>query len=82
MFWSLTTRVHAERDVIKVPNARTWSLDNISEIVPGQSPMHRIGTKWLIDATKPGASQAGASAVFEGAMPFNHDNVDLANFLP
>ena len=30
------TRVHAERDVIKIPNARTWSLDNVSDIVPGQ----------------------------------------------
>ena len=82
VFWSLTTRVHAERDVIKIPNARTWSLDNVSDIVPGQSPMHRIGTKWLIDATKPAAGLPEARTAFDGAMPLNYDKVDLADFLP
>jgi 2,5-furandicarboxylate decarboxylase 1 len=82
VFWSLTTRVDASRDVIKVPNARTWSLDNVSDIVPGQSPMHRIGTKTLIDATKPAVTQADARERFAKAMPMNHDTVDLADFLP
>ena len=42
VFWSLTTRVHAERDVTQVHNTRIWSLDNVSDIVPGMSPMYRI----------------------------------------
>ena len=82
VFWSLTTRVHAERDVIKIPNTRIWSLDNVSDIVPGMSAMYRIGTKWLIDATKPAVTQEKDRARFERAMPFNHDNVKLEDFLP
>ncbi len=82
IFWSLTTRVDASRDVIKVPNARTWSLDNVSDVVPGQSPMHRIGTKTLIDATKPAVTQGDARERFAKAMPMNYDKIDLADFLP
>ena len=82
VFWSLTTRVHAARDVIKIPNARVWSLDNISDIVPGLSAMYRVGTKWLIDATKPALTQANERARFERAMPLNYEKIDLADFLP
>jgi 2,5-furandicarboxylate decarboxylase 1 len=82
VFWSLTTRVHAERDVIRIPNARTWSLDNVSDIVPGQSPMHRIGTKTLIDATKPAVTDPEGRARFAMAMPKNYDDIDLNDFLP
>ncbi len=82
IFWSMTTRVHAERDVIKIPNTRTWSLDNVSDIVPGQSAMHRIGTKTLIDATKPAITDPDARTSFARAMPKNFNNVDLSDFLP
>lgn len=82
IFWSLTTRVDAGRDIVKIPNARTWSLDNISDIVPGQSPMYRIGTKWLIDATRPVGADPAVRERFEPAMPLNLDRIDLADFLP
>ena len=82
IFWSMTTRVHAERDVIKIPNTRTWSLDNVSDIVPGQSAMHRIGTKTLIDATKPAITDPDARTSFARAMPKNFNNVNLSDFLP
>jgi 2,5-furandicarboxylate decarboxylase 1 len=82
IFWSLTTRVHAERDVVRIPNTRIWSLDNVSDIVPGMSAMYRIGTKMIIDATKPAMTNPAARARFERALPFNHDDVDLADFLP
>ncbi len=81
IFWSLTTRVHAERDVIRIPNTRIWSLDNVSDIVPGMSAMYRIGTKTIIDATMPAASDLPARERFRPAMPFNHETVDLADFL-
>ena len=81
VFWSLTTRVDAARDVIRIPNTRIWSLDNVSDIVPGMSPMYRIGTKTMIDATLPAAGGAAARERFAAAMPFNHDTVDLADFL-
>ena len=82
IFWSITTRVHAERDVIKIPNTRTWSLDNVSDIVPGQSAMHRIGTKTLIDATKPAITDLDARTSFARAMPKNFNNANLSDFLP
>ncbi len=81
VFWSLTTRVDAGRDVIKVPNTRIWSLDNVSDIVPGMSPMYRIGTKLIIDATKPAVTQTDERARFDPAMPFGHDRVKFEDFL-
>ena len=82
VMWSMTTRVHAERDVVLIPNTRVFPLDNVSPIVEGQSSLHRIGTKWLIDATKPALTQAEERARFERAMPKNFDDVDLDDFLP
>ena len=82
IFWSLTTRVHGTRDVVQVPNTRIWSLDNVSDIVPGMSAMYRIGTKTIIDATKPAVTQTDERARFTPAMPFNYDDVDLNAFLP
>tara|TARA_R110000868_G_scaffold1514_8_gene11930 strand:- start:3529 stop:4932 length:1404 start_codon:yes stop_codon:yes gene_type:complete len=82
IMWSLTTRVHAERDVIMIPNTRVFALDNISPVVPGQNSFHRVGTKWMIDATKPSVTETEARARFEPAMPRNYDNVDLEEFLP
>jgi 2,5-furandicarboxylate decarboxylase 1 len=82
VFWSLTTRVHAARDVVIIPQTRIWSLDNVSDIVPGMSPMYRIGGKTMIDATKPSVGRAEEQDRFTMAMPTNYDNVDLKDFLP
>ena len=82
VFWSMTTRVHGSRDVVKVPNTRIWSLDNVSDIVPGMSAMYRIGTKLIIDATKPAVTQAEERARFAPAMPHNFDDVNLEDYLP
>src|SRR3546814_7183437 len=53
IIWSITTRVHAERDVIMIPDAKVFALDNVSPLVPSSDTPQRIGTKWMIDATKP-----------------------------
>ena len=82
VFWSLTTRVEASRDVVKIPNTRIWSLDNVSDIVPGMSPMYRIGTKVIIDATRPAGAETAMRERFSPAMPFAHESVALADFLP
>ena len=81
VFWSMTTRVHAEVDVIKIPNTRIWSLDNVSDIVPGMSAMYRIGTKTLIDATRPPTSHPEERSKFLQAMPKNFDSVSLEDFI-
>ena len=82
IMWSMTTRVHAERDIVMIPNTRVFALDNVSPVVPGQNSFHRIGTKWLIDATKPAITQVKERERFERAMPRNFDKVDLDEFLP
>ncbi len=82
VFWSLTTRVHAARDVVVIPQTRIWSLDNVSDIVPGMSPMYRIGGKTMIDATIPSVGQPEKQERFIKAMPVNYDNIDLKDFLP
>ena len=82
IFWSLTTRVHGSRDVVKVPNTRIWSLDNVSDIVPGMSAMYRIGTKVIIDATKPAVTQETERGRFAPAMPFGFEDINLDIFLP
>lgn len=82
IMWSMTTRVHAERDVVMIPNTRVFPLDNISPVAEGQNSFHRIGTKWLIDATKPALTQPDQRARFERAMPKNFDDVNLEDFLP
>ena len=81
IFWSMTTRVHAEKDVIKIPNTRIWSLDNASDIVPGMSAMYRTGTKTIIDATKPPMSHPEHRENFARALPKNYDKIDLAHFM-
>ncbi len=81
VFWSLTTRVHAERDVTRIGNTRIWSLDNVSDIVPGMSPMYRIGTKLMIDATLPPVSHPDERARLARAMPKNFDAVEIGDFL-
>jgi UbiD family decarboxylase len=80
--WSITTRVHAERDVVLIPNTRVFALDNISPVVEGQSSFHRLGTKWMIDATKPALTQGEERTRLDRAMPKNFDDVNLDDFLP
>ena len=82
VFWSLTTRVHAGRDVVRIPNTRIWSLDNVSDIVPGMSAMYRVGTKLMIDATMPPVTHPDERAGFARAMPKNFDAVAIEDFLP
>ena len=82
VMWSIANRVRADRDVIMIPNTRVFALDSVSPIVPGQSSYHRIGTKWMIDATMPVAGQEEDRKEFEPAMPKNINSVNLKDFLP
>jgi UbiD family decarboxylase len=82
ILWSMSTRVRAERDVILIPNVRIWAIDNASTIVPGIEHLQRVGTKWMIDATKPPITAPAERAHFDMAMPLNYDTVHVADFLP
>ena len=81
IFWSLTTRVHATQDITKIENTRIWSLDNVSDIVPGMSPMYRIGSKLAIDATKPWVQRVDLKNRFDRAMPKNFQKVSIEDFI-
>jgi len=80
--WSMTTRVHAERDVTMIPETRVFSLDNISPTAPGMGSFARVGTKWLIDATIPAHLSEAERYNFEPAFPKNFENVNLKDYLP
>lgn len=82
IMWSIATRVHADRDVIMIPNIKVWGLDNASPIIPGVEAFQRLGTKWMIDATKPAVTLPMQRARFDKAMPPNIDSINLADFLP
>ncbi len=82
VMWSMTTRVHAERDVVMIPNTRTFALDKASDVAESGNVLHRVGTKWMIDATMPFGESADGRNLFEMAMPKNYDQVNLADFLP
>ncbi len=53
VMWALATRLEAGSDVARVNAARVFTLDNASPIEPGMSPMYRVGTKMILDATRP-----------------------------
>jgi 2,5-furandicarboxylate decarboxylase 1 len=82
LMWSIATRVEASRDIVTIPNVKVWGLDNSSPVIPGVEAFQRLGTKWMIDATKPALTMGVQRARFDKAMPFNYDTVDLADFLP
>jgi 2,5-furandicarboxylate decarboxylase 1 len=82
IMWSMATRVRADRDVIMLPNVKVWGLDNASPVIPGVEAFQRVGTKWLIDATKPAVTLPKERARFDKAMPPNFGDIDLKDFLP
>ncbi len=82
VMWSMTTRVHAERDVTLIPNTRVHGLDPASPPAPGGAAFQKLGTKWMIDATKPAVTQAEQRERFTRAMPKNFDSVNIEDFLP
>lgn len=81
IMWSMATRVNAADDVITIPNVKTWGLDNASTVVPGIEGFQRLGTKWMIDATKPAVTMPEQRARFDMAMPKNFETVDIFDFI-
>jgi len=81
ILWSVATRVHAEVDVITIPNVKVWALDNASPVVPGVESYQRVGTRWMIDATRPPVTMPGPRARFDKALPPNYDAVRLDDFI-
>jgi UbiD family decarboxylase len=59
---SLVSRLDPQRGITRIDRTRVFTLDNASPLDPGQSPMNRVGTKVLFDATLPLALDAQARA--------------------
>ncbi len=82
IMWSIASRVRADRDVIFLPHMKVWALDAASPLVDGGNGRQRVGTRWVIDATKGPLTHPDERKKFDKAMPKNFANVDLSEFLP
>jgi hypothetical protein len=71
--------------VERVDATRVFTLDNASPIEQGMSPMYRVGTKMVIDATRPLGDEMGDGmgddSRFERALPPGYAELDLERFL-
>lgn len=69
--WAITTRVDPATDVTIIPGVRGHPLDvSAPELTdPGLSVLQRLGSRMLIDATKPPTSDPKARTFFEKSRP-------------
>ncbi len=69
--WAIATRVNPETDVTIIRRVRGHPLDQSLPVVEGvgEEQFQRLGSKMLIDATKPPTCNPAARAGFERAMP-------------
>ncbi len=69
--WAIATRVNPATDVDIIDGVRGHPLDNALPIVdkPGLTTWHRLGSRMLIDATKPPTSDPAARAKFDRVRP-------------
>ena len=69
--WAIATRVNPEVDINVIPGVRGHPLDNALPEVdkPGLTVWHRLGSRVLIDATKPPTCDPVARAAFDRALP-------------
>lgn len=81
IMWAIATRSHAARDVQRVNATRVFTLDNASPIEHGMSAMYRVGTKMVIDATKPPPAKPKERGRFDRALPPNYGKIDLKDYL-
>ncbi len=81
VMWAIATRVNPQEDIQKIDAVRTFTLDNVSDIEPGMSAMYRMGTKMIIDATRPPGTERGEKDPFERHRPFDWSAVNLDDYL-
>jgi 2,5-furandicarboxylate decarboxylase 1 len=82
ILWSLTTRVDPERDITVIPGVRGHPMDptGVEFFHTGQVGWQRLGSKVLIDATRPPTSDPERE-VFTRIKPPGYGEVKLADFL-
>ena len=69
--WAISTRVNPSADINVIPEVRGHPLDNsLPEIKkPGLTTWHRLGSRVIIDATKPPTCDPEARVRFERVRP-------------
>ncbi|MBI4526529.1 MAG: UbiD family decarboxylase [Deltaproteobacteria bacterium] len=83
VWWAVETRVNPADDVVIIPGVYVNHLDVSGRQidVPGQATRPRIGSKMLIDATKPPTCFSAERASFERSRPMGFGGVRLEDFL-
>ncbi len=83
ILWAINTRTSPAIDLTVVDGVRVHPMDPTgTELLPPGSPgWQRIGSKVVIDATKPATSFPERRAEFERIQPVGHDVVRLEDFL-
>lgn len=83
LLWALSTRVDPATDIVVIPDVRGHPMDPTGAEIgrPGQPGWQRLGSKVLIDATKPPLNAPEARAQFDRIQPPQLDRVRLEEFL-
>ena len=83
ILWAISTRVDPATDITVIPEVRGHPMDPTAEEVgvTGQPGWQRLGSKMLIDATKPPLNAPEARSQFERIKPPNIERIRLEDFI-
>ncbi len=83
VWWAVETRVNPAEDVAIIPGVYVNHLDvsGCQVDIPGLATRPRVGSKMLIDATKPPTCAASERAAFERSRPMGFGRIRLEDFL-
>lgn len=83
ILWSISTRIDPARDIVVLPGMRIHSMDPTGKelVPPGEPGWHRLGSKVIIDATKPPTCAPAERAEFERIKAVGHELVHLEDYL-
>lgn len=83
ILWAINTRVDPAKDIVIIPGTRQNPMDPNGEelFAPGDPRWQRIGSKVIIDATKPPTSDEKAREKFERIKPMGYGRVRLEDYI-
>ncbi|MBI4627191.1 MAG: UbiD family decarboxylase [Candidatus Rokubacteria bacterium] len=83
ILWAISTRVDPAADITVIPGLRGHPMDPTAEEigVAGQSGWQRLGSKVLIDATRPPLNDPDRRSQFERIKPPNLERVRLEDYV-